>query len=100
MPTGSWLRRDIVDVGRPNALSAKGSAEREGFNPSWRVSPPTAFPESVRSPTGPVWDRLLNTNGKVTPTVTDWIRPPVGIGVGITRVLRIDSDRKSTRLNS
>jgi hypothetical protein len=36
---------------------------------------------------GPVWDRLLNTNGTVGPTATDWLRPPIGIGVGITLLL-------------
>jgi hypothetical protein len=26
-------------------MSHKGNAEREGFEPSWRVTPPTAFPD-------------------------------------------------------
>jgi hypothetical protein len=79
---------DVIccNVGSPNTLSAKGNAEREGFEPSWRVSPPTAFPESVRSLTGSVWGRLLNTNETVEPTATDWLRLPVGIGVGIGSV--------------
>jgi hypothetical protein len=34
----------FCNVSRPIALSGKGNAEREGFEPSWRVSPPTAFP--------------------------------------------------------
>jgi hypothetical protein len=63
------------------------NAEREGFEPSWRVSPPTAFPESVRSLTGPVWGRLLNTLRPIGLTATDWLRLPIGIGVGITRGL-------------
>jgi hypothetical protein len=72
----------------PNVLSAKENTEREGFEPSWRVSPPTAFPESVRSLTGRVWDRLLNTNETVRPTATDWLRPPIGIGAGISLLLK------------
>ena len=37
----------FCNVSRPIALSAKRNAEREGFEPSWRVSPPTAFPERL-----------------------------------------------------
>jgi hypothetical protein len=70
---------------RANAVSHKGNAEREGFEPSWRVTPPTAFPESVRSLTGPVWSRLVNTNSTVMPSGSDWLRLPIGIGVGIGR---------------
>ena len=74
-----------------NPLSHKTNPERDGFEPSWRVTPPTAFPESVRSPTDPVWDRLLNTLRPIGPTATDWLRLPIGIGVGITRGLWVDA---------
>jgi hypothetical protein len=42
-------------------------------------------------PTGPVWDRLLNTRRPIGATATDRIRLPIGIGVGITRGLRMDA---------
>jgi hypothetical protein len=64
-------------------LSYNGKRSERDSNPRYRLTRYTAFPESIRSLTGPVWDRLLNTNGRVRPTATDWIRPPVGIGVGI-----------------
>ncbi len=35
----------LCSVGGPNALSAKGTPEARGFEPSWRVSPPTEFPD-------------------------------------------------------
>jgi len=57
--------------------------EREGFEPSMGVSTHTAFPESGRGLTGPVWSRLLNTSETVRPSGADWFRPAVGIGVGI-----------------
>jgi hypothetical protein len=49
-----------------------------------------AFPESVRTLTGPVWS-LLNTRRPIGTTATDWLRLPIGIGVGITRGLRMDA---------
>jgi hypothetical protein len=64
--------------------------EREGFEPSIPVSRYTAFPESVRGLTGLVCDRLLNANETTGPPATDWVRLPIGIGVGITRGLGID----------
>jgi hypothetical protein len=68
---------------RRSCLYCNGNPEREGFEPSMGVSTHTAFPESVGDPTGPVRDRLLNTNGTFRPTATDWLRPAIGIGVGI-----------------
>jgi hypothetical protein len=69
----------------------RGKPEREGFEPSWQVSPPNAFPESLRSLTGPVRDRLLNALRPIGPTATDWLGLPIGIGVGIIRGLRMDA---------
>jgi hypothetical protein len=63
-----------------NPLYCKRNPEREGFEPSMGVSTHTAFPESVRDPTGAVRDRLLNMRRPIEPTATDWLRPPVGIG--------------------
>jgi len=68
----------------PNSLLDKEKLRSErDSNPRYRLTRYTAFPESVRDPTGPVPNRLLNTNGTVRPTATDWLRPLIGIGVGI-----------------
>jgi hypothetical protein len=55
------------------------------------LAPCGAFSESVRCLTGPAWNRLLNLRQPVGPTATDWLRLPIGIGVRITRGLRIDA---------
>ena len=48
----------FCNVGGQNALSAKGNAEREEFEPSWRVSPPTALPDR---PSGVQGGALMGT---------------------------------------
>jgi hypothetical protein len=96
--THQW-GQDSPSLIRRSSLYCNGKPEREGFEPSWRVTPPTAFPESVRSLTGPAWDRLLNTLQPLGPTATNWLRLPIGIGVGITQGLGWTLLRNTVYLN-
>ena len=72
-------RRDQASTGAMRSmLTQTGVSSR-----SIPVSQCSAFPESVRSLTGPVWSRLLNTNSTFEPSGSDRLRLPLGIGVGI-----------------
>jgi hypothetical protein len=88
MLTGSYFEVILSTWAVQNSLSGKGNAEREGFEPSRRVSPPTAFPDRLsgaqhrpwRSRTGP--DDSSAGSGRV---------PHNGCVAAITRASLLDS---------